>query len=294
MRNNVQEDHHEELELYLFTPGELEAASPAHPLRIGHNRAKPNYHIGPRTTIYYYLMFVIEGRGRFEQNGGTYDLRANDIFCLFPGMTHEYATDPEHRLQKLFIAFDGPMAAQLLQRIGLTAEQPHQSGVLNDQLVRRMWNILNAASSPEPGSAELGRLAGFLQLFHELERITTTAPGIDQPFIQDWLEQGMHFMKVHYTEGITVAQAAEHAGVERTHFTRRFHQTYGITPIQYLQQLKIDKAKELLRDTSYTLTEIAQTVGYPDMFTFSKAFKKLTETTPKQYRLRQQTAPSQE
>jgi hypothetical protein len=112
MRTNMQEDHHEELELYLFTPSELDTSAPAYPLRAGHNRAKSNYHIGPRTTLYYYLMFVIEGEGRFEQNGGSYMLREKDIFCLFPGMTHEYVTEPERRLQKLFVAFNGPMAEE--------------------------------------------------------------------------------------------------------------------------------------------------------------------------------------
>lgn len=59
----MKEDHHEFLDILFFTPSEFEKASGAWPLRIGRNIAKSNYHIGPRTTPYHYLLFVLEGKG---------------------------------------------------------------------------------------------------------------------------------------------------------------------------------------------------------------------------------------
>lgn len=62
MTGNMREDHHEYLEIYFFTPSEFEKSGAAWPIRLGHNIAKPNYHIGPRTSPYYYLLFVLEGQ----------------------------------------------------------------------------------------------------------------------------------------------------------------------------------------------------------------------------------------
>jgi AraC-like DNA-binding protein len=164
--------------------------------------------------------------------------------------------------------------------------------VLNEPLIRRMWAFLHAAADSGSVSEDLGRLSRFLQLFHELE-LQLSLKGT-KPDSGNWLDRGLHFMQVHYTEGITVGQTAEYAGVERTHFTRHFHSRIGVTPIYYLQQLRIGKAKELLAVTEYSHAEIAQTVGYPDLFTFSKAFKRWTGLTPKQYRVQERGAGTTE
>ncbi|WP_338554790.1 helix-turn-helix transcriptional regulator [Paenibacillus sp. KS-LC4] len=70
----------------------------------------------------------------------------------------------------------------------------------------------------------------------------------------------------------------------RTHFTKQFSKAYGTTPVQYIQRLKMGEATRLLAQTSYTLSEIASSIGFPDLFSFSKAFKKIRGVSPKQYR----------
>ncbi|MNI75295.1 HTH-type transcriptional activator Btr [compost metagenome] len=93
-------------------------------------------------------------------------------------------------------------------------------------------------------------------------------------------------MEIHYAEGITVEKVSAHVGVDRNHFTKQFRKAYGMTPIQFIQELKMKEARLLLEQTDYTLAEIAQSVGYPDLFSFSKAFKKRLGTAPAHYRLK--------
>lgn len=78
MTENMKEDHHEFLELIFFTPSEFEKAGGAWPIRIGRNIAKTNYHIGPRTTPYYYLLFVLEGK--------VHSYRTDSVTPFVPGM----------------------------------------------------------------------------------------------------------------------------------------------------------------------------------------------------------------
>ncbi|AJY75134.1 AraC family transcriptional regulator [Paenibacillus beijingensis] len=284
MDQTMREDHHEYLDIHYFTPTDYEKAGPAWPIRLGHNIAKPNYHIGPRTTAYYYLMFVLEGEGTFIQNGQTFKLGQNDMFCLFPQVTHEYFTAQDRPLRKIFVAFDGKKALDLLEAVGLTSRSPHRSGILSAEAIQLMWGFFNYVVHTGGNDNDFGRLARFLLIFDHLSKISVPSGGTGSDSLS-WLQKGVDYMEIHYAEGITVGSVAKYVGIDRTHFTKQFRRVYGLTPVQYIQQLKTNEAKLLLEQTTYSLTEIAHSVGYPDLFSFSKAFKKNAGIPPKQYRL---------
>ena len=286
-REHMKEDHHEFLDIVFFTPSEFEKAGGAWPIRIGQNMGKSNYRIGPRTTPYHYLLFVLEGEGTLIQNGQEYPLRPRDAFCLFPHITHEYWTDPEHPLQKIFIAFDGTYATELLSRIGLTPESPYRSSVLTPETASSMRAFMEDVRKPQDHASDLGRLARFLGLFERIARspaIQNLQPDSTIP----WLQKGKEYMELHFAGGITVEGVSAHAGVDRTHFAKQFRKAYGVSPVQYIQQLKMDQARRLLVQTALSLTEVAHSVGYPDLFSFSKAFKKQVGLPPNRYRIAEQ------
>lgn len=126
----------------------------------------------------------------------------------------------------------------------------------------------------------------FYSIFEELSGANIQPSAQDNRTVS-WLQKGKEYLEIHYVEGITVERAAEFVGVDRTHYTKQFRKAYGVTPIQYIQQLRMKEAKQLIEQTNYTMTEIAQSVGYPDLFTFSKAFKKMVGVSPKEYRIKQ-------
>ncbi|MFG0247368.1 MAG: helix-turn-helix transcriptional regulator [Phycisphaeraceae bacterium JB051] len=68
------------------------------------------------------------------------------------------------------------------------------------------------------------------------------------------------------------------------HLARIFRQQYGLTPIDYVQSIRIERARHLLRHTDDKLTVIAQAVGYRDAIYFSRLFKRYTGKTPGSYR----------
>ncbi|WP_374992061.1 helix-turn-helix domain-containing protein [Paenibacillus sp. LHD-38] len=57
-----------------------------------------------------------------------------------------------------------------------------------------------------------------------------------------------------------------------------------MSPMKFVQQLRMNEAALLMKQTDYKLAEIAQSVGYPDLFSFSKAFKKQLGVSPNTYR----------
>jgi AraC family transcriptional regulator len=77
---------------------------------------------------------------------------------------------------------------------------------------------------------------------------------------------------------------AEVAGFSTTHLNRLFRTTLGTAPMALVRELRMDRAKELLRRTDYPVAAIAGSVGYADQFAFSAAFKRTVGMNPREYR----------
>ncbi|WP_454192335.1 AraC family transcriptional regulator [Paenibacillus sp. Marseille-Q7038] len=282
MFQNMKEDYHEFLEIHFFNPSVYEKASAAWPIRLGANQAKPGYHIGPRVTPYYYLMMVLDGEGTFIQNGEIYQLHPGDLFCLFPQVTHEYYTSEASNLRKIFVAFDGKQALSLLERIGLSSARPYLRKSVREETVHVMEEWFQSCYNEQKDYSDIERLIFLLRIFSTL----TVPRSVTQDVFREpsWVQKGKEYLEIHYAGGITIKSVADYVGVERTHFTKTFRKTYGISPMKYMQQLRMNEAESLLIHTSYKLGEIAQSVGYPDLFSFSKAFKNYAGISPARYR----------
>jgi transcriptional regulator GlxA family with amidase domain len=90
------------------------------------------------------------------------------------------------------------------------------------------------------------------------------------------------FMDKHYAESISIDDLAREASLSKFHFQRLFKEKYGLTPIRYLQFLRIDQAKKLLRK-GYPVTVVCGEVGFDSVPTFSKLFKTITGKMPSAY-----------
>ena len=170
-----REDHHEWLEISFFNPSPYEKSGPAWPIRIGKNTAKPNYHIGPRTTPFCYLLIVMEGEGVFRQDGREHALGAGDLFALFPEVTHEYAANPDKPLRKIFLALDGRRGAELLARGGLTREHSHRQAGATEELIRSMERFLADAGGEQ---SDLARLSCF---YEAMDRLAAAGSASSEP-----------------------------------------------------------------------------------------------------------------
>src|SRR3954468_3716969 len=82
-----------------------------------------------------------------------------------------------------------------------------------------------------------------------------------------------------------IAQVATACNLSEFHFYRSFKEAFGITPYQYLLNCRLNFAKQLMRKKSESLSSIALTCNFPDLFTFSKAFKRQFGLSPSAFQL---------
>lgn len=101
---------------------------------------------------------------------------------------------------------------------------------------------------------------------------------------QEWVDQITRFIEANYTKKLTLEVLADQCHGSPFHLQRTFKQVKGITPVQYIQLSRINKAKEYLVQTDQSIAEIAMSIGIPNTPYFITLFKEITGVTPKAYR----------
>lgn len=96
--------------------------------------------------------------------------------------------------------------------------------------------------------------------------------------------QAQEWLRERFAEQLRADDLARHLGISLRTLNRRFHQATGTTPHTYLQQCRLDGARELLRTTDLNIREIATAVGYGDSGYFARQFRNAMRQTPRQYR----------
>lgn len=97
--------------------------------------------------------------------------------------------------------------------------------------------------------------------------------------------QVLEYIHEHLEQDIRLAKLAQLLDVSQFHFSRLFKQSVGISPYQYLIQQRIERAKQLLKQTSHPITEIAFLCGFSSHSHLSKQFRQLMGITPSDYRV---------
>ncbi len=91
-------------------------------------------------------------------------------------------------------------------------------------------------------------------------------------------------LRDRHSEVISVQAAAREANMSVYHFIRTFKATFGQTPHEFLQDVRLDKAKQLLITENYSITEVCLEVGYSSLGSFSDLFSRSTGVSPSIYR----------
>lgn len=110
---------------------------------------------------------------------------------------------------------------------------------------------------------------------------TAERPSPGEPAL---VKRARAYVESHPGSSLTVQGMAEFLGLNRTYLTGVFKKTTGQTVKHYIDQYRLGLAKGMLRFGDFSISQVADQLGYPDVFTFSKFFKKHANVTPSDYR----------
>ncbi|MBM6388070.1 MAG: methylphosphotriester-DNA--protein-cysteine methyltransferase family protein [Paenibacillus sp.] len=105
---------------------------------------------------------------------------------------------------------------------------------------------------------------------------------------QEWVSVVTNYINHHYSESLTLDILAQISHGSPYHLHRVFKRITGVTPVQYIQDTRMTKAKKLLASTTLSISDIGRQVGITNPAYFSAVFRKLTGQTPAHYREQEQ------
>ena len=240
----------------------------------------------PHEHDYYQLMFCKSGSGEMTLDGESYKATGGTVYFSKPGTMHGFV--PKDSLQLVEIKFE---ADEEMTRY--LSEIPLVFSIANEpRLVLALNDIVKDGLSKENFSYEATK-SRILIFLIELLRAYGVSGGSDQP-ISRKKERNVHedreFYKIvnyideHLSEDITLDELARTVHFNKSYLIVRFKETWGISPMKYVNYVRIERARELLATTEKSITDIALEVGFSGIHYFSRYFKARVGITPQEYR----------
>lgn len=239
---------------------------------------------GPGVRDYYSLHYVYEGKGYLIIDGQEYEIKAGTCFLVPPHALVSYRPNPSNPWGYYFVAFNGLHVDSYLERLNLSPNSPISKCDRREAIERCFELILTASQFKR--SMDLQALSGFYALLATLTEYSHSHQTKIQTMSKqsDYIRQAIEFIETNYARQITVEEISSYVGINRKYLTKLFNELMADSPKNYLIHFRIHKACNLLRKTNLTIQEISHSVGYTDALVFSKIFKKVIGTCPREYR----------
>jgi AraC-like DNA-binding protein len=279
------------LKTYSHTPSKEELDSSLYITWAGHTtwegyiNSPPELLIASRILADYKIVLVIKGKGLLTLEDKEFEVKAGDLFILFPGVKHLYRADPEDPWEFLWVSFNGRACGSIMDLVIFTHAYPIIHGVSSNIIIQLLTNIIFELENDVSDYAL--KATGFLYLFFS-ELIPYTKKISEQQTIktnENSIKKALAYIDVNYHQEIGVDTLSRYVNFSRSHFSRLFKKEVNLTVPEYLNKVRIQKAKTLLTGTDLSVGEVARSVGFKDPFYFSKIFKDIEGQSPSFYKI---------
>lgn len=230
---------------------------------------------------YYVIGLVEAGERVLSCRGRRYVLAEGDILLFSPGDSHACVQSGE-ALDYRGVNISREVMLDLVQEVTGRRELPRfAQPVIRDEAAACCFRSLHRMVME--GNRELGKEEGLLLLlFLLLQRFGQPLPE-GGPQCGAEVERACAFMEEHFGERICLDQICRQAGLSRSALLRAFAREKGVTPYNYLENVRIGKAKQLL-EQGVPPAETALRTGFSDQSHFTNCFTRFIGLTPGMYR----------
>jgi AraC-like DNA-binding protein len=242
----------------------------------------------------YDLWIVLSGTIRLRMGDASGTAKPGDLILFYPNVPYTASTG-EDGCQFIYVHFDFGIGdrSRILDDFSLSGIVPGNSVSEEAALFRQAFDRYQSRSI-----VSSVRIKGCLTVL--LSRIienaaeggitgaaadpsSGTLPKKGAMRHMDMLQPAFVYLHEHLHRPIAIRELAEQIGMSEKYFITFFKNTVGVTPGYYLYQVRMNRARDYLYLRTYSIKQIAELLGYPDPYTFSKAFKKYYNRPPSQF-----------
>lgn len=221
------------------------------------------------------FVVVLSGKVTMTLDGTAYILEPGMLLHVPTGAKLIKKSAERKPVQVAFVYY------RLLREDSVPSKEQFKLQVENKEAI--IHNILELKKFNEQPAAT-AELKCQLLFFTLLNTIVDGVRQHDEKENDYSIEEILHYIHGHYQEHLSVTDIANRFNIERRHLAYIFKRYTGMSPLNYLTEYRIRRSKELLRQEDYSITKVAELVGFEDNLYFSRIFKKRTGYSPSAYR----------
>lgn len=235
------------------------------------------------------ISIVLEGQANYTIEEQEFQLNAGQIMLFNPGTHHGEEQRTGTYSHQLHIGLTNISLDGLKRNHLPTKKAILNLGEYQWEFLDKAWRLVKEYSEEQPEFQLMVKaliIEMLVLILRSLEKVqdntVTLALSKNAKRKQYLVNHAIYYLENHHTQEITLEQLADTLHVSPTYLSKVFKESTGMSPINYLIQVRLKHAKELLANEQLTIREISQAVGYQDAYHFSKLFKKYYGVSPSQ------------
>lgn len=234
----------------------------------------------------YQMLYLIEGEGMFSsEHVKNVHIKAGDLFLLFPGEWHTYHPLPGKQWKSYWIGYKGRNMDDRMRFNFLSLNNPVYHVGFSSDIVYLYNSAIKAAKEEAAYSQQI--LAGIVNnLLGHMYALERNMKLNRRGGYVDMISKARLRIREGVESKITVQEIAAELGSSYSNFRKLFKEYTGISPALYQQDLRLQRAKELLSTTDISIKEIAYRLNFDSPDYFSSKFKVKIGCKPSEYRAR--------
>ena len=228
----------------------------------------------------YSAHFILEGKGVFTKDGVSSELCAGQGFLITPNTSCIYVADEKEPWKYIYVSFRGADDDALVHNAGLDENNVIFEFPLDEDMIHDIYAMHRAGKKNEARGYDV--TGYFLLVMSRLVKAAKYVTGERQG--EFYVKKAKKFIEDHYSEPLNVSDIAQNLRLDRTYLYRLFIKHEGISPSEYLLNVRLKAAERTLENAELSIREAAINAGFGNISYFYKRFTEKFGISPKQYR----------
>lgn len=227
----------------------------------------------------YTVVYILRGKGLYiDENGNGFPIKAGTLFQRFPNISHSVIFYPPEPMFEYFIYVPKEIAEVLLKYNFIATDKPALDIGVHQNIIAKFLDFFEKMKS-----APDYKLSNIIAQAHVFITELFTIENRFSPSRDEIAMKAFSILESDFDKKLKLPELAKSLHISYSNFRKLFTEYCGVSPGEYRIRKRIEHIQQLLDSNEFTIKEVALKTGYPDIYSFSKQFKKVTGLSPRKF-----------